>query len=453
MYFYDIVGRKVLESLVKEPSKIRPGTTLDADDQNNNNIYRRYDGTAVTDKPFKYEDTPYYIINLEYSWRAGHYVWNIREEFKTKDDFIRALSINRVQGIKLPEIILRDVLMRTQTYNLARHTAIRRKEGGVLDYSKINKNTLYTFDIENLPNVATHFTDENDRSFIEDIINKYIDSKTKISELAAFNKIIENYIDSFDTYEKQSEAFWFCVETMEKRFKIKTSQRCRRFMTTTFAGCITNAFGEDKKTIQAERDYYLVNKYFKYYTDSWSCRNIIVECLDHIEDMSDADLTTLMYCLSPELKEKIMKKVNNTEVLSDIDLLTKRVYCNNGMDNTRCMLIELIYTIISRFTPEEFKKTNVDLLADAIVKTKSYERGYSSLLAQDELLTQKENMDYLAERVIEKLAEKRQPNSYIETVINQVNPATTVYFYKSLKHAAETSENKKVKKAIFRMNV
>lgn len=452
MYFYDIVGRKVLESLVKEPSKIKAGATLDADDQTNNNIYRRYDGTAITDKPFKYEDTPYYIINLEYSWRAGHYVWNIREEFKTKDDFIRALSINRVHGIKLPEIILRDILMSTQTYNLARHTAIRRKEGGALDYSKINKNTLCTFDIVNLPNVATHFTDENDKSFIEDIINKYIDSKTKISELTAFNRILENYIDSFDTYEKKSEAFWFCVETMENRFKIKTSQRCRRFMTTTFAGCITNAFGENKKLIQAERDYYLVNKYFKYYTDSWSCRNIIVECLDHIKDMSDADLTTLMYCLSPELKEKIMRKVNNTEELTDIDLLTKRIYCNNGIDNTRCMLVELIYTIISRFTPEEFKKTNVDLLADAIVKTKSYERGYSSLLAQDELLTQKENMDYLAERVIEKLAEKRQPGSYIETIINQANHTTT-YFYRSLKRAAESSENKKVKKAIFRMNV
>ena len=453
MYFYDIVGRKVLESLVKEPSKIRPGTTLDADGQNNNNIYRRYDGSPVSDEPFLYEDTPYYVVNLEYSWRSGCYVWHIREEIESKQKLLMKLQSNSIQSVKLPAPVITNILKDTSiTYNLARHTAVKRKEDeDYVEYDKVNKDTLHTISIDNLSNVATYFSDENDKSFIEDIINKYIDSKTKVSELTTFNRIIENYVSSFDTYEKKSKAFWFCVDTMEKRFKIRTSQRCRRFMTTIFASCATNAFRSDKKTILAERNYYLVNTYFKYYTDMWTCRNIIIECLDHIDDMSDADLTSLLYCTDSDTKEKIMKKVNHSESLSDIDLLTKRVYCNQAVDGAKSTLIELIYSIISKYSPEEFKETAVDLLANAIVKTKIYERAYSSLPAQDDLLTQKENMDYLAERIIEKIAEKRQPSTYIELVIRQGND--TSYFFQSLKQAAESSENKKVKKAIFRMNV
>lgn len=457
--YYQIKTRGMLEQVIEDPKKIRQGAELDAKKDPNNPVKYYHYEDPTKDMVFDYDEAPYYITTQYYNWQKSGYTWIIRDIIKTKEDLLNAIYNHTSQTFDIPGVILKDILCdHNRNYNLKQHRISSINDGTKINYEDINKETLHSLKMVFIAEASKFFNDL-DYVFAKDFIDKYMDSKTKVSEIHHITCVISKYIKTFTDFEDRKKAFWFCVETMESKFKTKTSKRCRKFMAQIFANCISESFksgyGEDETDEQdiviADRDYYLLNMYFKHCADLWKCRTYIIQHLDNIKTFDDFDVTKLFYNVDSTTKDKIMARINGTTEKTDIDLLINRVH--NGGSNSCCraMTIEYIYSIVSKHELEEFKTMNIDLLAKALVEFRYYESWYSSLMPQTEILTKSENIDYIAEKMVDIIAEKKNIQSCIQQIMTQ--SPRDCYFYKSIKKAVENSEHKRIKRAIFKMNV
>ena len=230
-------------------------------------------------------------------------------------------------------------------------------------------------------------------------------------------------------------------------------------MAQIFASCISESFERgynkdetnEQDSIITDRDYYLLNTYFKHCADLWECRTRIIQYLDNIKTFDDFDITRLFYNVDIETKDKIMARINGTEKKTDIDLLINRMHNSGNNSCCRAMAIEHMYTVVSHHELEEFKTMNIELLAKTLVEFKFYEMWYATLMPQADTLTKPENIEYVAEKMVEIIAEKKNIQSCIYQIMN--SPTRNCYFYESIKKAVENSEHKRIKRAIFKMNV
>ena len=239
MFTYNIYTQEQIDQLLINPSEVAGdnisiGTTYA--------INRGFDERTIV---YDEQKGPFYIGYKTYDWRNACNVLYISKRLANKDDMYdyfsnmdRCSSINK---INLPIQILRHFLYKKEKINMEPFSAVVNEQDiNQLDYDKINKETLSTFDLNYIARLITVFDvsqpqgRESVKKFIIGLCKRHAHGKSKSEELCQMKDIMRNYVLLFKTKQEQSEAAWLCVETVENNFRKKDSIICRKIMSELF---------------------------------------------------------------------------------------------------------------------------------------------------------------------------------------------------------------------------
>lgn len=344
------------------------------------------------------------------------------------------------------EFLIKALTNTEKTYDFGAHKFVYRKH---IDYDqikdKINRKSLMTLNVSELKYFIMNIENKDSEDvcdLINYMINNIVNSKTRVNDMQIIYHTIKTYLQSITNDSKRKEEkFWHFVELIESRYSKKTKKLIRVICEVFASSDVYNI------EYDAKRDYSMLNEYFVYHTEMWSVRRIVLNNLEHIKDIKAIKYSSeLLRYATEEERKRWYARANKTDELQPLANRIREVnYHNLGI------IIDLIYLSLSSYSEEQIENVDFDVVANAIIDHfKHFYNQYCSSYIQDEMLKNKNNMDYLAKAIVNQLEQRTNISSKVKHI---VFAKKQYYFYESIYNAVMESENKKIKKALLTIAV
>lgn len=399
-------------------------------------------------------DTVFYLIDSTYMKVNGTFTqrYYVRIKLNNISDLMNYLVNQNRYSSNVPAGIIQAILL-DKSVNIKPKIMSGKTDHsyvamyGDFDASQIDINDFNVDAFLNMPipisvKVVEYFEDyEQRKKLICMLIEKNVHVKMTDQQVTSIYNMLDTYFtEKYGKIEKDNTEMTEFIQLIETQLNSKT-KTAGRIMTDIFRPCTYN---EE----YYNHNHYMLNTYFIHYPETYAVKELIRRNLKHVTNFRELNIKEFTnYSAFGDIVSLFKTITKHQEISIIISRIYKATEENVGITH------DIINLIISSIELDDLKKNNNGLIAKAFVDNFNVMSGYGRYNSLQELLTKSENMDYIAETIVDELITRRNMRHLLDNLYDYCNKDTDPYIFKALKNAIENSEHKKIKKYLFKRGV
>lgn len=279
------------------------------------------------------------------------------------------------------------------------------------------------------------------KELILKLIKQHVNVKMTHQDVDVFNTMIGTYfVSKYELVDKDNTEMTEFIQAVENQLNSK-AKTVKRIMTEIFR---PSSYNDD----YLNHNHYLLNNHFIYYPQSYSVKAHIKKNLKHVKNVHDLNIKELV---NYSYFSDMVPFFNTLTDSNEISAIVARIY--KVTEDTAGVTHDIMNMLLSMLDLDTIKEHDHGLIAKAFVDNFNAMSSYNRTAQLASLLTKPENVDYIAETIVDELVTRRNMSHLLDNLYDYCLTDKNPYIYKAIQTAVENSEHKKVKKYLFKRGV
>ena len=418
------------------------------------NDYLSVDKMTEDTEQYVEGDTTFYIIDSTYMRVGANFVqrYYVRTRIEGLSELMEYLIQKNRYYSYLPSGIAKAI-MSDKSITIKPRVASDRKDTCNIDMeSNFDADSIdpddYNMDaLLNLPLtiswriVECHNDLKRRRDLLLALIKQHVDINMTNQYVDIFNTMIGTYfVLKYETVDKDNAEMTDFIEIVEQQLNSK-AKTVKRIMTEIFR---PSAYNNE----YLKHNHHMLNNYYIYYPQSYTVKAHIKQNLKPVKNIHDLNIKELVnYSYFSDMVPFFSTLTDSDE----ISAIVARIY--KVTEDTAGVTHDIMNMLLSMLDLDTIKEHDHGLIAKAFVDNFNAMSSYNRTAQLASLLTKPENVDYIAETIVDELVTRRNMSHLLDNLYDYCIADKNPYIYKAIQVAVENSEHKKVKKYLFKRGV